>query len=303
MEPPANEPEPRSKENAQLALSDGINPLPGLLKWLGDHRDGFLVAGAALYGLGYLVWSYTAWKTGRGLLPALELQYIVAGFVPAIIIAVAWTAISLFYRIRDRLLAFTVKHRRWGIAIGGAVVLGFVLTVVVDTATGYQRWTAPLVLVFFYLMALLAKPNFRLGSPARGRMLGQVFGLAIGLYRYLIPVTLAYYGVLFYLDLYPKLPQELGGPEPRSAYVDMIVKEVSKDTLDVLVPPYAPPAVATTDAPQVVRSRRLQVFFSSNDYLLVKPAPDEHGQDLPQTGETPLYELKKEVIRAVTWTK
>ncbi len=35
-----------------------------LLKWLGDRRDGLLVVIAAVYGLGYLVWSYTAWLNG-----------------------------------------------------------------------------------------------------------------------------------------------------------------------------------------------------------------------------------------------
>jgi hypothetical protein len=35
-------------------------PTGDWLKWLGERRDGFLIGGAVLYGLGYLVWSYNA---------------------------------------------------------------------------------------------------------------------------------------------------------------------------------------------------------------------------------------------------
>jgi len=34
-----------------------------VLKWLGERRDGFLVGGAILYALGYLVWSYSVLRT------------------------------------------------------------------------------------------------------------------------------------------------------------------------------------------------------------------------------------------------
>jgi len=56
---------------------------------VGELRDGFLVAGGAVYVLGYLVWSVHAWQEGLGLLPALELQYLLAGSLLVLILLAA----------------------------------------------------------------------------------------------------------------------------------------------------------------------------------------------------------------------
>lgn len=61
-------------------------PPSDLLKWFGERRDGLLVVAAAVYGLGYLVWSYNAWRNELGQLPALEFQYIISGVFPALVI-------------------------------------------------------------------------------------------------------------------------------------------------------------------------------------------------------------------------
>ena len=53
-------------------LTAWLKPFAGL-------RDGLLVVGAGLYGIGYLVWSIRAWWEGLGLLPVLSAQYFVAG--------------------------------------------------------------------------------------------------------------------------------------------------------------------------------------------------------------------------------
>jgi hypothetical protein len=72
------------------------------VKRIGKLRDGFLVSGAALYGLGYLVWTYTAWRNDLGQLPALEFQYVIAGVVPAILLTFVWGSIVFFQKIKTR---------------------------------------------------------------------------------------------------------------------------------------------------------------------------------------------------------
>jgi hypothetical protein len=59
---------------------------------VGKFRDGILVAGGGLYVLGYLVWSFHAWEEGLGLLPALELQYLLAGSLLALTLLAALSA-------------------------------------------------------------------------------------------------------------------------------------------------------------------------------------------------------------------
>ena len=67
-------------------------PTADWLKWLGERRDGFLIAGAVLYGLGYVVWSYNAWRNHLGQLPAIEFQYLMSGLIPGAIIGMGLAA-------------------------------------------------------------------------------------------------------------------------------------------------------------------------------------------------------------------
>jgi hypothetical protein len=103
-----------------------------------------------------------------------------------------------------------------------------------------------------------------------------------------------------YFDLYPRLPQVLGGPQPRCAYIDLMREEIAPSSLSVLVP--SPPLDAATASPsKVVRSKKLYVYFSSSDYLLVRTATDAKDTTNTNLKDTPLYELRKEVIRVVQW--
>ncbi len=81
----------------------------GWLEWLGKRRDGFLVAGASIYGLGYAVWTYNAWDQGLGLLPAIESQYFLAGTVPALIVFGCWQAIVFAKRRNEEVVTWFVK--------------------------------------------------------------------------------------------------------------------------------------------------------------------------------------------------
>ena len=81
------------------------------LKWLGERRDGFLVGGAILYGLGYLVWSYNAWRNHLGELPALEFQYLMSGIIPAVILGLAWAGAAFFFKVRDKILKLFERYR------------------------------------------------------------------------------------------------------------------------------------------------------------------------------------------------
>ena len=85
--------------------------ITGGLKWLGEHRDGFLVGGAVIYGLGYLVWSYNAYRNHLGQLPGLEFQYLISGLVPALLLGAGWATASLLWKLRDWVPPFAVKDR------------------------------------------------------------------------------------------------------------------------------------------------------------------------------------------------
>lgn len=278
-----------------------------LLTWLGERRDGFLVGGAVLYGLGYLVWSYNAWRNHLGQLPALEFQYLMAGLIPAFIIAIAWAAATYFSNLRDKTLALFEKYKflRWASVV---VICGIQLPISFGllaadwgwinlgwTKEELTKYTAPLIGIVVYL-SLLTSFTSRHDKPSR------LFVLVYLVYQYGIPALFCWYSLVVYLDLYPRLPNELGGPEPRCAYVDLVRKEIAPSSLSVLVPACATGTAAGSES-KVVRSIKLRVYFASSDYLLVRTGTDGKMGSGTDVKEVPLYELRKEVIRAIQWCR
>src|SRR5215831_7819460 len=104
-------------------------PIPSAdwLKWLGERRDGFLVGGAVLYGLGYLVWSYNAWRNHLGQLPALEFQYAMSGLIPGAVIGIAWASTAFFSSIQAKVGALFNKYQVLALTLTGAIALSDVL--------------------------------------------------------------------------------------------------------------------------------------------------------------------------------
>jgi len=283
-------------------ITEKVKSIPDVFKWLGDHRDGFLVSGAVLYGLGYLVWSFNAWENGLGQLPALEFQYLVAGIMPALIILVAWAGIALFYRLRENLLSLFKRHRRLYWLIVSLVVLSTLVAQLLPIAVK-RKWlalaidpgelatyTVPLILISTYLQIVAQGARLEDFKPA----------FRDDFMRYLLAAMFIFYGLFAFLKLYPNLPQELGGPGPRYAYIDLDSQLISTITQAVMAPEGKLQALIVPGQSKVIRSRKLQVFFSNSDYLLVRL---ESGPNISDIKSAPLYELKTEIIRAITWCK
>jgi len=279
------------------------SPSADLLKWLGERRDGFLVGGAVLYGLGYLVWSYNAWRNHLGQLPAIEFQYLMAGVVPAFILLIAWAATGYFSSIRDKTIAIFERYKALRL---GSLIACFVIAAVTSNMTALidKGWisigvtkqqlfnyTSPVVLVLAYLSLLpyLTPEHYK----------GTYVGVQLRVYQYAIPVAFCWYSLVLYFELYPRLPQELGGPEPRYAYVSLVQDEIAPSLLSALVSD-RPTDAAPNSKPKVVRSSKLRVYFSNSDYMLVRTTANSAaaGGNLK---DVPLYELRKDVIRAIEW--
>jgi hypothetical protein len=280
-------------------------PTADWLKWLGERRDGFLIGGAVLYGLGYLVWSYNAWRNHLGQLPAIEFQYLMSGLIPGAIIGMAWAATTFFSSMRDKAIAFSKKYRLlYGIIL--TVLFAVPVTISFGVAAADKRWLHlgwtkeqrdhymfPLMLAVMYFSLLS-------WNRAPSRFARFADWLLLSVYRYVLAVIFCWYSLVIYFDLYPRLPQELGGPKPRCAYIDLVREDIAPSSLAVLVP--SPPVdAATASQSKVVRSNKLNVYFSSSDYLLVRTATDAKDASSANLKNAPLYELRKEVIRLVQW--
>src|SRR5262245_14868364 len=249
-------------------------PSTDWFKWLGERRDGFLVGGAVLYGLGYLVWSYNAWRNHLGQLPAIEFQYLMSGLIPGAIIAIASAAVAYSTKLQDKAIVLFEKHpplRRASFVV--AMVAQTILlfgTIVSDRGWlfGWKsdqitRYTLPLFGLVLYFTLLLP-------SKSTTGVTSRFTDLTVPLLRYYLILLFSWYSLVVYFDLYPHLPQALGGPQPRCAYIDLLREEVAPSSLSVLVPSRPSDTTTATEKIKVVRSTKLNVYFSSNDYLLVR---------------------------------
>jgi hypothetical protein len=105
------------------------------------------------------------------------------------------------------------------------------------------------------------------------------------IYGAIIYLTVA--GFLLYQDrIYPNLPQEFGGVQPRCAHMDVSVAEISPETRQIILP-----AGKANGDSKTVRSVQVEVLFSKGDLLMVRPHGD-YGM---------VYEIKKDNIQAITW--
>jgi len=80
-------------------------------KTLGEWRDRILVVASALYLVGYIFWSVNAYANNLGLLPALQFQYIVAGFAPVSIVVGAVAFWRLFRFLTNLWLSNLSKNQ------------------------------------------------------------------------------------------------------------------------------------------------------------------------------------------------
>jgi hypothetical protein len=265
-------------------------PIPSAdwLKWLGERRDGFLVGGAVLYGLGYLVWSYNAWRNHLGQLPAIEFQYLMSGLIPGAIIGIAWAATTFFWNMHDKAMALLEKHRflRWIIPLTICVVQ---LSIYFGGLATDKRW-----LNLGWTQKQLTDYTSRNRPPL------SIIYWWMSVSRYINAIMFCWFSLVIYFDLYPRLPQELGGPQPRCAYIDLVREDIAAASLSALVLSH-PVDAATASGSKVVRSSKLDVYFSSSNYLLVRTAIDAKDGSSASLKNAPLYELRKEVIRVVQW--
>lgn len=241
------------------------------LERLGNTRDGLLLFAGGLYILGYVVWSVHALREGLGLLPALDLQYFLAGGLFAVSLLLAGALGYLAARVADASETWKASHRRgirlvapWvPIAIGLGVGIGGVLLM---SAAGHLLVGFALTLAFgATLVAIgLIRPNARLALPI------MLAGLSI-FTASLVFVTL----------IYPNVPQEVGGVRPRCGYVELAAADASDDL--------AREILQNPNATGVARSKKLSIFFSGGESYVVRLRDGDNDKT---------YELRKETVKS-----
>ena len=163
------------------------------------------------------------------------------------------------------------------------------------------------------LIDILVRPLFVI-SPGKASRYKTLHRLLESLYQsitetrkaqlFLTPIIFGILGVYLYVvTVYPRIPQEFGGAEIRQGYIDLAKEEVSAETLSALEPTIpanihadmvTPKKLPGADKdPKVVRSDLVNVFFSGDEYMLVRPSKAQIGSQV--------YEIRKGAIKNVIW--
>jgi hypothetical protein len=255
------------------------------LKDVGSLRDGFLVTAAIFYFFGYIVWAINAYRNDLGLLPALEFQYFIAGAPPVFIILGLYSIVVAGKRLRE-----TVREWIGPNPTGGKLYLCWVMLFLTISA-------AALIMTFPTEWFKAAFPNAPASwlaiisaliivvSPLFIGPLENVFGqsnllqlflkfvstlsalflrLLAPVYAVMFLVGLAALAFIYCVELYPKIPQEFGGARPYYACLDVVIAQMSTETIEDLFP-----IDANKSHEPVIRSLRLEVLFSGSDMMLV----------------------------------
>ena len=272
-----------------------------IIKWIGEFirrfsnlRDGLLVIAGATYILGYLVWSFHAWKNRLGMLPALDAQYFMAGIIPLVILVAVYYLVVHADKLRKRYSEWFIKDnntrlkKRLFTAINSCFWGALVAVVILARFSDKYPCLDPVVVIFMsiFIVCVLIMPS--LGSRSLiDRFLSWYQNFVVILFI----VLFGFVGILAYSEIvYPKIPQEFGGVRPNYAYLDIVLDQTSTETLQAIIPYDIPNTNGI-----VVRSNLVDVYFVGSDTLLVKA----HGQ---AGRNTPTYKLQRDIIQAVIWS-
>lgn len=88
---------------------------------------------------------------------------------------------------------------------------------------------------------------------------------------------------------YRKLPQAFGGLRPRCVYLDVKKEEISNETLEDIFP-----VDAIRSSSEVVRSIKVDVFFSGGDFMRIRPHVEKQ-----EGARLRVYEIRKNIVQAV----
>lgn len=261
-----------------------------------DLRDLVLIVAGGLYLLGYIVWAFNAYANNLGLLPALDLQYLIAGIVPALLLLMLTLLITGLLRFKRWLNDWLDPDLRWKRHLRNLnmIVLGLALAaLLLATSEWFElaspEWSRKLAMMSTPVMLVsmfLLTPGAEKSSPVL--QLFSKYGTFAAVAFVLFMTVL---GLMdFASRLYPRVPQEFGGVRPRCAYVDVKTEEVSSAVQQSILPAAGPDA-----AGKIARSVQLDVHFSDGGLMLVKPHAER-----PEF-RSPTFEIKKDAVQAVVW--
>lgn len=268
-------------------------------------KDNLLAIIAIDYGIGLISWNVYSWANSLGINSPFELQYLIAGIIPfLIIIYTVW----LFKDGRKVIEQMRHKLNRkvkgpYNIArflVLNIPIIFIILTVVLAASLKNEDdffTVLPFILILvtfcsairpvdaypFYITAK-RNMNFKLlrAKIKTLRRMNNTISFGSRVYSLLIisGMLLPYY----YLFIYPNIPQELGGVLPKKCVFTSSKKEIYNSSL-------LPILDSNISKDSFVISDTLLVYFYNDNKLILKR----------ESWDENVYEIDRKNINAIIW--
>lgn len=261
----------------------------GLFERVAGYQQQVLLLGGVAYAFGYASRSLHAFENNLGALPGVRLEYLVAGALILIPPIALWLALWGVWRSAKGLATWAAKNpqrkARVPKALTGGVLLG--------TATVFFPDPIKTVGMFFFVGCFLylctyfaadespATPDAEPESASVGRWrrvsswLGHtalyLWSVAVALWIVLLLVGAFTVAVLYGAIALKHVPQEFGGVKPKCGVFDLSPEQLSAELRSLIVSP----GEHLEPSSKVVRSRPLEVFSTSEPWLVRLPSPEK----------------------------
>jgi hypothetical protein len=275
---------PPERQMAQEPTGTTLNK--GLFERVTGYQQVVVLLAGFAYALGYASRALHAFENNLGALPGVRFEYLVAGtllLIPPI-------ALCLFlwgvWRSAKLLAAWAAKDQKRKAVVpkvlGGGVLLGMVTVFVPDPVKtiGLFFFVGCFLYLILYFTVADESPSTSEAKPERANVrrsqkifsgLGHAalyfWGASMALSIILMLVGAFALSLLYGAIAIRYVPQEFGGVKPKWAVLDLSPEQLSKELRSLIASPGE-----NLDS-KVVRSRPLEVFSTSEPWLVRLPSP------------------------------
>ncbi len=260
-----------SRRRARYTSPDPV-PSPNYLEHASKARDVALTLVLVIYALGFITWAVYSWWIGLSFIKVADMRYLLAGVPSFIFLA----SLAFLYRLAAQLRTY----QRLIIVLSIMAVIAVVTYRLAARGELFPaRLDGPLLLLGRWQGLLLAYSRSWHGA---GTILGltvmYVVGLAEIIGRTNVTTRLRQFQIfatvaviassvtliifVYSVSLYPSIPQELGGAQPRCARVALKTDVVDPELLKILTGEDTKPDKKTVIAD-------VTILYSSETTLLV----------------------------------
>ena len=260
----------------------------GLFERVACYQQAVLLLAGFAYGFGYLSRALHAYENNLGALPGVRFEYLVAGALllipPIALCLVLWGV----WRSAKGLAGWAAQNPRRKAGVPNTLIVGVLLGMATVFLHGPVKSAGMFFGVgcFLYLLTYFAAggespatsdATTESGSVGRRRKVLNWLGDAalflwsatVTLWIALLLVVVFAFAVLYGALALKRVPQEFGGVRPKCGVFDLSPEQLSAELRSLL----ASPGENLDPSSKVVRSRPLEVFSTSEPWLVRVPGP------------------------------